>query len=107
MTKTSLTLAAAVLAILATPVASRDLPTVSISVSDLDLSTEADQRKLYKRIDTTARRICRSGGFDLGARKAEAECRLSVKMRAAPEVKLAIENARKERLATNKLANPG
>lgn len=107
MNKKPLTLAAATLAILATPVAGRDLPTVSINISDLDLNTEAGQRKLDERIDITARRICRSGGFDHGARKAEAECRLAVKMKIAPDVKLAIANARQERLATIQLDAQG
>ncbi|MBX7461857.1 UrcA family protein [Qipengyuania huizhouensis] len=105
--KKPLTLATAVLAVFATPVASRDLPTVSIKITDLDLSTEVARQKLDQRIDNAARRICQLGGFDYGVRKAEADCRLAVKQKVAPEVELAIANARAERLATNQLDIPG
>ena len=99
MTKT-FAIAAAALAALATPAAARDVPNADIDVSDLDLSQKADQEKLQRRIDTTARRICRMGGFDYAVRKAEQDCRLAVKQSAAREVELAIAKARTERLAT-------
>lgn len=93
-------IAAAVLVVATTPAASKDQLTVSVDVSDLDLTQNADQDKLERRIDNAARRICRTGAFDTGARRAENECRLAIIENAAAQVKLAIAKARDERFAT-------
>ena len=96
-------IAAAALAALATPAIAHDSLSVSVDVTDLDLTQDADREKLERRIDNAARRACRLGGFDAETRRAERECRLAIIENADEQVDLAIAKARSEHFATIRL----
>ena len=102
MTKT-FAFAAAALAAFAAPVAAKEVPTASVSIADLDLSTAADQDRLHQRIATTARRICTVGSRSIASRRVDEACRLAVMADAAPKIAYAVEQAREKRFATNTL----
>lgn len=98
--KKTFALAAAALAVIATPAIAGEAPEISVPTADLDLTQDADQAKLERRIDNAARRACRLGGFDTATRKAERECRLAFMENAASEMEVAIADARAARFAT-------
>lgn len=60
MTKNTLTIAAAALALLAAPAyaGQTDTPSEAIQYSDLDLTTEKGRKQLDKRVDEAARNVC-------------------------------------------------
>ncbi|MBX7457309.1 UrcA family protein [Qipengyuania sp. 1NDH17] len=97
--KKTFAFAAAALAVIATPAAAKDAPSVSVATADLDLTQSVDQEKLERRIENAARRACRLGGFDAETRRAERECRLAMAKNAAKKVELAIAAARSGRFA--------
>ncbi|NNC52501.1 MAG: UrcA family protein [Erythrobacter sp.] len=101
--KKTFVFAAAALAAIATPAAAKDAPDATVAIGDLDLTTQADQKKLEDRIDNAVRRMCRVDAFDLQARKLERSCRLAAQANAAPQIELAIASAREERFAAVEL----
>ncbi len=60
--------------------------TLSIKTSDLDLSTEAGVKKLDKRIDSAARRVCKAYESNTGSRLMPAGTSECIK-RASAEAK--------------------
>ena len=98
--KKTFAFAAAALAAIAAPAMAHEVPSVSVDVTDLDLTQSADQEKLERRIENAARRACRLGGFDAETRRAERECRLAIIENAEEQVDFAIATARTEHFAT-------
>ena len=98
--KETFTFTVAALAAIALPAMAHEPPSVSVDVTDLDLTRSADQEKLERRIDHAVSRVCRLGGFDAETRRAERECRLATIENADKQVDLAIAKARTEQLAT-------
>ena len=93
---------AAVATAFAVPAAAQDASdtvTITVQTNDLDLASPADQSRLETRIDSAISRVCRSGGRDFDARRAEAACRNSLRDAFAPQVEVAIMEAREEHFA--------
>lgn len=101
--KKTFVFAAAALAAIATPAAAKDAPDTSVAIGDLDLTKQADQKKLEDRIDNAVRRMCRVEAHDIEARKLERSCRLAAEANAAPQIEMAIAGAREERFAAIEL----
>ena len=80
--------------------------TVEVPVEGLNLARPADQERLDNRVEQAVRRACRNGGLDLASRRQEAACRRSLSDAFAPQIELAIAEARTTHLAAI-IANPG
>ena len=105
MTKT-FAFAAAVLATLSTPAFAGDMPSARIKISDLDLTSNADQARLEHRVERAIRKACTRGGKGVAVMVAEQECRADLRDAADVEVRVAISAARKNRFAALTL-DPG
>ncbi len=79
-----------------------------VAHDDLDLSTREGVARLDERVRTKARQMCANGGRDSASVRLERECRDSALAAAAPEIRVAIANARADRvrLAENAPASP-
>ena len=75
---------------------------------DLDLTTREGVARLDERVRTKARQMCANGGRDSASVRLERECRATALAAAAPEIRVAIANARADRVrfAENTPASP-
>ena len=80
----------------------------NVAHDDLDLATREGVARLDERVRTKARQMCANGGRDSASLRLERECRDSALAAAAPEIRVAIANARADRvrLAENTPASP-
>lgn len=69
-----------------------------VAHGDLDLTTNEGVARLDERVRTRVRQMCQTGGRDLAAYLLERDCRISALAATAPAVRVAIANARAERL---------
>ena len=93
----TLILAAAIALPIAAPAAATDradTDTVEVSFDDLDLADPAGQRRLDRRIDAAARRLCGSGVRGFAALRAQRECIALALDSASPQAERAIALAR-------------
>ncbi|WP_086607511.1 UrcA family protein [Erythrobacter donghaensis] len=79
-----------------------------VAHDDLDLTTRDGVARLDERVRTKARQMCANGGRDSASLRLERECRESALAAAAPEIRVAIANARADRMrfAENTPASP-
>lgn len=79
-----------------------------VAHDDLDLSTDEGAARLDERVRTKVRQMCRNGGRDGTSVRLERECRETALAATAPAVRMAIANARIERvrLAGMQTASP-
>lgn len=98
---------AATAALLITPAAVFANPTGPANVTefnaevahdDLDLTTPEGMSRLDERVRTRVRQLCQNGARDSASVRLERECRVSALAATAPVVRVAIANARIERL---------
>ena len=92
-------LLAAALAILPTQAIARDIPSIAIETTDLDLASAKDQDRLESRVERAIRKACTIGGKGVTVMAAEKQCRAELREAADVEVRLAIAAAREDRLA--------
>ena len=105
---------AAAAALLLTPAAAFAAPenatdfAVTVPHEDLDLTAPEGAVRLDERVRTRVRQMCANGGRDGASLRLERECRESALAATAPAVRVAIANARLERvqLAHNTPASP-
>ena len=98
--KTCVLTVAAVLGLALTPSAAMaESRSVTVPTHDLDLSTKAGQAALDSRVATAVRQICNSSERGMVARKAEEACAANVRRDIAPQIDVAIADARQTRLA--------
>lgn len=91
----------------ATPINSTEFE-APVSHDDLDLTKPGDVTRLDERVRTKVRQMCANGGRDSASVRLERECRETALAATAPAVRMAIANARLERLrfAENTPASP-
>jgi len=79
-----------------------------VAHDDLDLSTSEGAARLDERVRTKVRQLCRNGGRDSTSVRLERECRETALAATAPAIRMAIANARIERvrLAGTQTASP-
>lgn len=79
-----------------------------VAHDDLDLAKPGDVTRLDERVRTKVRQMCANGGRDGASLRLERECRETALAATAPAVRVAIANARLERLrfAENTPASP-
>lgn len=79
-----------------------------VAHDDLDLTTSDGVSRLDERVRTKVRQMCANGGRDGASVRLERECRESALAATAPAVRVAIANARLERVrfAQNTPASP-
>ena len=79
-----------------------------VAHDDLDLTTSDGVSRLDERVRTKVRQMCATGGRDGASVRLERECRESALAATAPAVRVAIANARLERVrfAQNTPASP-
>ncbi|QDH34920.1 UrcA family protein [Porphyrobacter sp. YT40] len=79
-----------------------------VAHDDLDLTTRDGVARLDERVRTKAHQMCANGGRDSASLRLERECRASALAAAAPEIRVAIANARADRVrfAENTPASP-
>ena len=79
-----------------------------VAHDDLDLAKPGDVTRLDERVRTKVRQMCANGGRDSASLRLERECRETALAATAPAVRVAIANARMERLrfAENTPASP-
>lgn len=70
----------------------------SVAHDDLDLTTRDGVTRLDERVRTKVRQMCANGGRDGASQRLERECRDSALAATAPAVRLAIANARLDRV---------
>ena len=92
-------LLAAALAILPPQAIARDIPSIAIEATDLDLASTKDQDRLESRVERAIRKACTFGGKGVTVMAAEKQCRAELREAADVEVRLAIAAAREDRLA--------
>ncbi|KPF65154.1 UrcA family protein [Porphyrobacter sp. AAP60] len=80
----------------------------SVTYDDLDLATGEGAARLDERVRIKVRQMCRNGGRDGASLRLERECQVSALAAAAPAIRVAVVNARLERvrLAANTPASP-
>lgn len=72
--------------------------TVEVSFADLDLSTEAGQRKLDSRIEGAIRQVCRTVSIQAGTRivdQTTQECKANARAEAKQKVAALMERAQR------------
>lgn len=91
----------------ASPVNATDFD-ASVPHDDLDLTTRDGIARLDERVRTKARQMCANGGRDSASVRLERECRDSALAATAPAIRVAIVNARLDRvrLARTETASP-
>jgi len=101
----ALTLAPA--AVHATPVNATEFE-APVAHDDLDLTTNEGASRLDERVRTKVRQMCANGGRDGASVRLERECRESALAATAPAIRVAVANARLERVrfAENTPASP-
>lgn len=79
-----------------------------VAHDDLDLTTHEGATRLDERVRTKVRQLCQNGGRDGASLRLERECRETALAATAPAVRMAIANARLDRvrLAENTPASP-
>jgi UrcA family protein len=79
-----------------------------VAHDDLDLAKPGDVTRLDERVRTKVRQMCANGGRDGASLRLERECREAALAATAPAVRVAVANARVERLrfAENTPASP-
>lgn len=79
-----------------------------VAHDDLDLTTNEGASRLDDRVRTKVRQMCANGGRDGASARLERECRESALAATAPAIRVAIANARLERVrfAKNTPASP-
>lgn len=79
-----------------------------VSHDDLDLTTSDGVSRLDERVRTKVRQMCVNGGRDGASVRLERECRDSALAATAPAIRVAIANARLERVrfAKTETASP-
>ena len=92
-------LIAAALAALPAQAIARDIPSIAVKTTDLDLASAKDQDRLESRVERAIRKACTVGGKDLTVMAAEKQCRAELREAANVEVRLAIAAAREDRFA--------
>lgn len=80
----------------------------TVEHSDLDLTTDAGVARLDDRVRSRIRKMCEFGGRDLTSLKMERECRDRALASTAPAIRMAISNAKLDRvqLADGKASSP-
>jgi UrcA family protein len=68
----------------------------SVAHDDLDLTTNEGVSRLDERVRTWVRQMCQNGGRDSASVRLERDCRVSALAATAPQVRVAIANARAE-----------
>jgi UrcA family protein len=106
-----LSLAIAVTALIACPPAFASAANAtafeaSIAHDDLDLTTGVGAARLDERVRTKIRQMCRNGGRDGASVRLERECRETALAATTPAVRVAIANARLERVRLAKNGTP-
>lgn len=96
--KKTLIAAAALLAI-PTGAFARDLPSITVDISDIDLSTAAGQDRLDARVERAIRGACYNGSRGLSATIMEQECRADLREAARPVIEAARTQADAPRYA--------
>jgi UrcA family protein len=69
-----------------------------ISHNDLDLAKSDDAARLEERVRNRIRQLCQNGGRDGASLRLERECRSSALADAGHQVRVAIANARADRV---------
>ena len=82
---------------MANPVNATDFET-AIAHDDLDLTTREGVARLDERVRTKARQMCRNGGRDSASLRLERECQAGALAAAAPAIRVAVANARIDRV---------
>lgn len=79
-----------------------------VAHDDLDLTTREGIARLDERVRTKVRQMCTNGGRDSASARLERECRESALAATAPAIRVAIVNARLDRvrLAQAQTASP-
>ena len=79
-----------------------------VAHGDLDLTTREGISRLDERVRTRVRTMCANGGRDSASIRLERECRQSALAATAPAIRVAIANARLDRvrLAQTETASP-
>ena len=79
-----------------------------VAHDDLDLTTQNGVSRLDERVRTRVRQMCANGGRDGASVRLERECRDSALAATAPAIRVAIANARLDRvrLAQTETASP-
>lgn len=109
-----LTFAAALACGLMLPVAATAAPmnetrfVEDVSHDDLDLTSPEDAARLDERVRNRVRQLCQNGGRDSVSLRLERECRVSAMADAGHKVRVAIANAKVDRvrLAKNDTSSP-
>lgn len=80
----------------------------TINHDDLDLATSEGAARLDERVRIRIRQLCQNGGRDGASLRLERECRMSALADAGHKIRVAIANARVDRvrLAQNTTASP-
>jgi UrcA family protein len=87
---------------LSAPVFAQDLPRAEIRYDDLALATPHGAERLQARIKHAARRVCGVNGVaDVSGRMAALKCADAAVANAAPQLELAVANARDAQQADN------
>jgi UrcA family protein len=105
---------AVAIAVMAIPASAHAAPAnatgfdAAIAHDDLDLTTREGVARLDDRVRTKVRQMCVNGGRDSASVRLERECRETALAATAPAIRVAIANARMERLrfAENTPASP-
>ncbi|RIV88821.1 UrcA family protein [Aurantiacibacter zhengii] len=105
-TTTLFALSAITLAVPAAAQPEQNDVTVEIRLDGLDLTRAEDRDRLDDRVEYAIRRACRVNGMDSHSRKTQRACQESMTDLLAPQVELAIAEARGPSLAAIE-ANPG
>lgn len=79
------------------------VPSISVDISDLDLTTESGASRLESRLKTLINRMCVTSDRSGEAKKLERACRKTALAHAEPQARFAIRQARVNaiRLASN------
>ena len=80
---------------------------ISVETSDLNLTTEAGQHRLERRINTAVRAACRTGGRDLNSRLIENECRETALTQAKAKADRAVVMAKATAVRYAAATKPG
>jgi UrcA family protein len=74
-----------------------------VSHDDLDLTSPEDAARLEQRVRIRVRQLCQNGGRDSVSLRLERECRVSAMADAGHKVRVAIANAKVERVRLAKI----
>jgi len=79
-----------------------------VAHDDLDLTTHEGVSRIDERVRTRVRQLCNNGGRDSASLRLERECRVGALAATAPAIRMAIVNARLDRvrLAQTETASP-